>query len=629
MNPKYKNIDGVRCYPSLTAIPQEERPELALILLPAQRVPEAIRACREAHLQGAIIIASGFEGSDGTATRAALTDALEGDKRFPIIGPNCVGVLSSPHKLYATFSSVLEHEQVRESGIALVTQSGAMGNAILWSLLRRGGGIRHWFSTGDEQNVGALEIAADLLTDPYVKAVGLFVEGFTDLHHLETLSYRAAARNIPVFMVKTATSDLGRIAAAGHTGRTVGSAVISDAVVHKAGIRIVEDIEALSDALLAADMFGTFNRQSVGVVSVSGAGGVMASDSIGKACSLSMFEASHPLENPMDVPTLGDEKPLIEGAISLAEAGAESILLVASRLAHDYAKLTELLLKASEQLEDRRTPLVVAQLSPDEGFDREQIERLASARVLTARTVQRGVAALDRLGAVHEEDDGVANPDKRCRPKMLGLSQAIPLLARYGVPFIETHPVHTLQEATDFAKRLETTVLKVDGRTIAHRADVGAVRINVSLEDLKDAYTSISRLAKAYGDGVVVQAMAPPGTELMVSTVRDPEFGPTVILASGGTLAELVHDQTVLWHGWSSTQRREVLNCSQLGERLAGYRGQNACDHEAVISLCDNLLKFLAENPAIHLVECNPVIVYPPGGGLVIVDVLIPSMEEL
>lgn len=231
-----------------------------------------------------------------------------------VIGPNCIGVVDTRSSTYLIFSREIGRGAPRPGSIALVTQSGAVGSAVLIGLLRRGGGLAHWVTSGDEVDAGTLELVAGLLRDPGVRGIGVFFEGITDLAWLPAVREAIAAIGKPVYVLKGATTDAGRLAAAGHTGRVVGSAEAARAVMREAGMTLVPTAAHLTDALIALDVLRGLPGPRVGVLSISGAFGVMAGDAVRQSERLTMAPVAddpalqvlvggreHEVANPLDV----------------------------------------------------------------------------------------------------------------------------------------------------------------------------------------------------------------------------------------------------------------------------------------------------------------------------------------
>lgn len=620
VNPQHHQIAGIDCVPAVGALPQSEV-DAAIVSLSADRVPEVVAQLAERGVRAAVVIGSGFEADDSRPRHELLRTLRDGDLR--LIGPNCVGVSAVRSGLHLSFSSVLRQERPALGRVALVTQSGALGNSLLMSLLRRGAGISHWFSTGNEFDVGALELVTGLLHRTDVDAVGLFLEGITDPAWLEPAAAAMRELGKPVYVLKAARTASGKLAASGHTGRVVGSADVSTAILAEAGFHELPSLEHLADALVCTDILGPIAGSRIGVVSVSGATAVLAADRIHGSSKLELAPPpaaaamDHRISrsNPLDVPFLG-ETSVFTDAVSVlsADEDTDAVLTIESGLAHDPGELTAGLVARAT----RDTPVVVSYLCPDDPLRQEHIRRLAEHRVAVVSTVERAVDVLDVLTTAPKRAavSDPSTPDVRT----LGMEAIAGLTAADRLPWAPWRVVGELDEALEAAASFGfPVVVKAAGRTVGHRSELGAVRVGVHRDSLPDAFSSVAAVAHEYGDAVLVQKQVPAGFELLVSGVLDPEFGAVAIVRPGGVLAELLDGQVVVSASWAPDRRRQWLADSIIGGLLRGYRGGPRYDLAALADVVDGLLDLVARHRLTFL-ECNPVIVAEQGATLV--DVL-------
>ncbi|MFI5610721.1 acetate--CoA ligase family protein [Amycolatopsis sp. NPDC051903] len=621
VNPRHSAVAGYPAVPTVLDVPVDAA-EAAIVNLPADQVPGALHDLDSRGVRVAVVIGSGFERPD-SAPRQELNRFLASpDRRLRVIGPNCVGTMSVVSGAHLNFSSVLGRGPARAGSVALITQSGASGNGLLMSILRRGGGIAHWFSTGDEFDVGALELLAGLLPRDDVQTVGLFLEAITDLEWLPEVTDAIARTGKRVFLVKIADSDLGQLAAGGHTGRVVGSGDISHAVLRRAGFVRVPGIAELADCLVTAQVVGPLPaRPRLAAASVSGAGAVVLADHVQQAPALSLPAWETPtlgrlrevladrveLHNPMDVPFLGETETFARTVTTLSEAPESDVVVaVESSLAHDRDVLADVLTARAPGA----SPVVLSHLSEDDPIPEDLVARLAAARVAVVPTPERAVRA---LGLLAGEPDAVApTPAPEDLTGYLGLPDVAALLPA-DFPWAPWVSAPDRQAAAEAAHRWGYPVaLKAAGRTIAHRSELGAVAVVRDDEELADAYERVAAVCAEHGDEVVVQQGAGTGQEVLVAVLRDPEYGLSAVIRPGGIAAELLDDQVVLWHGWSEAQRLAVLRESRLGVLMSGYRGRPALDVAALNTTITALFTALAEQP-VSFVELNPVVVLPHG----------------
>jgi acetate---CoA ligase (ADP-forming) len=640
VNPRHESVAGYPCVASIDDIPAD-RFDAAIVNLPANDVTAALRGLDRRGVRSAVVIGSGFELSESVARREILAFLDTPGRGLRVVGPNCVGTMSPASGTHLNFSSVLQTTAPRAGGAALVTQSGATGNGILMSLLRRGGGLSHWFSTGDELDTGALELTAGLLPRPEVSCIGLFVEGITDIEWLPQVRRCMAEYGKQVFVVKVADTDLGQLAAGGHTGRVVGSKDISRAVLAQAGFVRLESVAELADCLVVNEIAGRLPRScAVTAVSVSGAGAVTIADHVRAWPALRMPRLEGQvaadmnaiaggriaITNPLDVPFL-DETQTFAGLIATASAGAgaDVVLAVESSLVHDRAVLTAM-------LRDRpldAAPIILTHLCEDDTIPAGLILALAEARVAVVPTPERAADVIGHLtdpgGTGRADSDGLPAPVAQHLPdgdatrhgQLMGLDAIAGLLPE-DFPWARWVGVADASQARAAVMRLGLPVaIKAAGRTISHRTDVGAVELVRNGADVAEVFARVAAVCRGYGDDVVVQEGVPAGQEILLAIIRDPEYGLAAVLRPGGTLAELLDEQVVLWHGWTPADRLATLSGSRLGSLIRGYRRQPGSDLTALgLTMLGDLVETVLAATAgsvADFLEFNPVVMTTDG----------------
>jgi acetate---CoA ligase (ADP-forming) len=615
------SISGI---PTVGAITELEpgSVEAAVVTLPAPLVLGALREADAVGVKAAVVIASGFENRDSEIRTELDEFARSTDLR--IIGPNCLGSLEVPHGAYLTFSSVVATEPPAQGRVGLVTQSGALGNGLLMTLIRRHVGLTHWVSTGDEVNVGALELVAGMLEGPDIDAVGLFLEGITDLAWLPRVEDTLREAGKRLFFLKAANGADGGAAAAGHTGRLVGSADACRAILTEIGAHEVATVGELADALAVASIRPDLlsrSDQVVGVVTVSGATGVMAADRIGQSPNLRMAQVSTdpdgPLgrlvrpgvrpANPLDVAALNDTTILTSSVAAMAQAGVcDVVVVVESGLAHDRDVL------ARELAQTSPVPVLLTSLSEDDLVPTEVVGRLAAASIPYLPTVTRAVDALSRC--VRAKDAAAPVPTHESTAATVGVEEIARRMPD-DFPWARWRIIDGLDAAEAAAAAYGyPLVLKAAGRTIAHRSELNAVGVAADARELAELYPRVLSVVDGAGDVLIAQQFA-RGFELMISAVRDVELGAVAFVRLGGVLAEKLSLQTVLWHGWPAEQRQRILDNSQIGELLRGYRGGPLYDSASVNDVITAALAGVRDN--FHMLEFNPVTVRESGAFVV------------
>jgi acyl-CoA synthetase (NDP forming) len=624
VNARQREVAGLAAVPSLRDV-EPGTVDAVLVAVPAAGVVAALQDAEAVGAQVAVIIGSGFEDRR-SAERRALDDFLaSSDMR--VVGPNCVGTLGVEHSSLLTFSSVLRSERPRPGSVGLVTQSGALGNSLLQTLIRRHVGLSQWFSSGDEADVGALELTTGLLSQDGTTAVGLFLEGIGDLDWLPELERVLRDNSKRLFVLKAAKTSAGRAAAAGHTGRVVGSATASRAILREIGAREVSTLSALADALVIAGTTPPFAgpvRPRTAIVTISGAAGVIGADrvtALGRLGMAPIDEAAQRLlesrldarltpANPLDVPFLDDTAAFADAISAFAATGVADVVVgVESGLAHDRQELAAKLVPAA-----RNAAVVLTSLSEDDQIPSDVAGALARAGIAYLPTIDRAIDALATCAGDITPKHVVTHSE----PGLRGMEWAA---QHMGVEF-PWAPWRVVDGQADLDAAIEEfgipLVLKAAGRTITHRSELGAVRVVRDRTEARESYDHLVALCARHSDVVVAQRFAPSGFEVMVAAMRDEECGPIAFVRPGGTFAETMTGQAVLWGGWPEDRRERILRASLIGQLLDGYRGGPSYDITGLNSLVSSALAMVVDGP--QFVEMNPVIV--ASHGLAVVDVI-------
>lgn len=617
VNARHAEVAGLPAVRSLAELDQGSI-EAAVIALPAPAVLPALAEAEQLGVKVAVVIGSGFE--DRAASLRRELDQFVAASDIRVVGPNCVGAVAVENAACLTFSTVLGAALPRLGTVGLVTQSGALGNSLLQTLIRRHVGISQWVSSGDEADVGALELVTGLLAREGTDAVGLFLEGLTDLDWLPRVEDVLRSGHKRLFVLKAANTAAGRLAAAGHTGRVVGSAAASHAILNEIGAREVPTLSALADALVVAGTSpGLLRtpRPRLAMVSISGAAGVIGSDRMAQHDRLAMAQIDAPSAtmlasrldsrlspaNPLDVPFIDDTAAFTGAVDAFAASGvADVVLAVESGLAHDRQELSAKLPASREH-----AAIVLTSLSEDDQIPADVAGSLAWAGIAYLPTVERAVDAIGACAADGAAADALLPEAQLPEARAHGLEWAAQRLPG-GFPWAAWQVVTTLDELPDTAVRFGfPVVIKAAGRAITHRTELGAVRVVPDPDGLGRAFHAVREICEAAGDVVVMQQMVSGGFEVMVSAVRDPEYGPVAYVRPGGTLAELMSGQAVLWGGWDPGRRARVLRASVVGRLLDGYRGGTRHDLAALSDLVSIALAAVAGE--MSFLEMNPVMV--------------------
>jgi acyl-CoA synthetase (NDP forming) len=657
VNPKYREVRGLACYPDIGSLPSA--PDVALIAVAAKRVPDVLRQCGEKGVPFAVVLTSGF-AEIGEAGERAQAEIVELAERYGIgvIGPNCQGMMNIAEDVYLGFGAPFGLAY-RKGAVSLTSQSGAFGNAVLMLAEQAGLGFRHYLSTGNESCTTTLDLVDYFIGDPGTEVIAAYVEGFKDASRFVGLGRKALAAGKPMLVWKVGNSAAGARAAASHTANLGGAPALYRAAFRQAGAIEVSDVTDLADCAhaLLAKRLPRGNR--VAVVTISGGAGILMADRCSDAGlelpalapeTVEKLRAIVPafaaLNNPIDF-TAGilDDPAMFREALKLIAADPNVDMIGLPLAAVGGAVGTTLAREVAALRKETDVPILVAWNAAEESA-REAYAILAEAGVPRYDTPVRCARGFDalwqyararrRLTEIRAEPAlAIERPEQRAairgRTQDLAEFEAKRVLAAYGIPVTRESLAATRDEAVRAAAEIGFPVaLKIQSADIPHKTEAGGVRIGVAdREAVAAAFDEIVANARRHApdariDGVLVQEMVAGGTEVILGVNNDPLFGPAIMFGLGGIFAEVFKDVTFRLAPVTRSEAVEMIREIRAFKVLDGARGRPKADVEA---LADAILRLAAL--AIDLrgevaeLDVNPLFVLPAGQGVKAGDALI------
>jgi acetyltransferase len=645
VNIRKPDILGVKTYPTVEQIP--EHVDLAIIATPAKTVPDVIEECGRAGVRGAIIVSAGFKetGPEGKALEEKI---LEIAKKFGIriIGPNCIGIIRPRINLNATFVDKMP----KPGNVAFLSQSGALGSAILDWAIHENIGFSNFVSVGSMIDVDFGDLIDYFGTDPKTKSILMYVEGITEARKFMSAA-RHFARTKPIIVVKSGRFSESAKAAASHTGSLSGEDDIYDAAFKRAGIVRVEEI---SDLFNAAEVLGTQplpRGPNLAIITNAGGPGVMTTDVLiargGKLAKLSkktldglnsVLPPFWSRGNPIDV--LGDAKvDRYKAAVEacLNDENIDGILVIFTQQAVsesvEIAKgIVELVRGKAYQNKTILTSFM--------GYDavQEANSILNANNIPTYSTPEQAVKTymymhqyqrnVELIYETPEELSVDASPPKRPinvilrnaameDREVLTEDEAKKILKYYNFPVVKTAAANNVEEAVAYAQQLGfPVVLKILSPQIVHKSDAGGVILNVnSASEVREAFETLIQRATAYNPdaqiiGVTVQPMVQKkGYEVIIGGKTDPLFGPVILFGMGGVGVELFKDYSMGLPPLNTTLIRRMMEETKVYQQLKGYRNSPPAD---IKKLEETLLLFsqlLVDFPQIKEIDINPLLI--------------------
>lgn len=628
VNPRYDDIDGVPCAPSLAEL--DEPVDLVLLGVPDAVLVEQLAAAGDAGAHSAVI----FGAANGLRDKVAELATAAG---MAVCGAGCMGFVNNALGVRAL--GYLEPHPLPAGGISLVTHSGSAFSTMLRS--HRGLGFRLAVSSGQELVTDAADYADYALDDPGTEVLALLLESPRAVPRLRGVLLRAAERGVPVIVLPVGGSPTGRAMVAAHSGALAGEDVAWQAFCASVGAVLVRDLAEFTDTIeLFAAGRRSGGRGAIATVHDSGAERALTAD-VAHAAGIE-FAALAPhsvaaltelldegliATNPLDVWGTGaDTRALFRSCLRvLADDPGVAVTALAVDLVTEYDGDTAYADAVLDVAAEVSTPLAVVASVPS-AIDRDTADRLRSNGIPVLEGTASGLAALEHLACWPQviEHQAVEVDELRRRRWLDALAAwdprlAFPLLSDYGVPVTAELPAHTAVDALAAAEAVGYPVaLKTRGAE--HKSDVGGVVLGIA--DAAALQLAYDDLAARLGPDVTVQAMAGAGVEVSVGIVRDAAFGPLLVVAAGGTLVELLADRVVTVPPVSPKRAVELLDSLRIRKLLDGWRGAPPSDVLALARIIAAFSVLAVElGDAVDAIEANPVICTATGA--VAVDALV------
>jgi acetyltransferase len=647
VNPKRTSVLGVKAYPTVGEVP--EKVDLAVIVTPAATVPGLIQQCADKEVPAAIIISAGFKemGPSGSALEKQIKD-IASRVHMRVLGPNCLGFMNPGIGLNATFGAYLANP----GRVAFISQSGALGAAILdWSMKERVG-FSAFASVGSMIDIGWGDLIDYLGEDPETEAILIYMETVGDAR-----KFLSAAREVAlakqIIVIKAGRTDAAAKAAASHTGSLTGSDDVLDAAFRRAGVLRVNSI---SDLFYMSEVLSHQPRpkgKRLTIITNAGGPGVLATDALiaggGELAPISaatMAELNKVLppswsrNNPVDV--LGDaDATRYAKALELTarDEHCDGVMVILTpQDMTDPTNSAEAIRTAAKEL---GKPVLASWMGgPFVATGEDMLNNAGiptfpypdtAARMFNymwqydyaIKGLYETPAAIDLESPIDTAlADKIIKDTRGKHLDVLSEFDSKRLLAAYGIPVAQALVAVSEEEAVQAAAKIGyPAVLKLYSETITHKTDVGGVMLDLVDEAaVREAFGRIKkncaeRAGLEHFGGVSVQPMIKmkDAYEVIVGSSCDGQFGPVILFGSGGELVEVYKDQALGLPPLNTTLARRLIERTKIHEAFKGVRGRPPVDAAGLEQLLVKFSQMLLAQPWIKEVDMNPVLVGPKG----------------
>jgi len=649
INPNADSIHSIRAYPTIAAAP--ERPDMAIIVVPKERVTAVAEECGRAGVRGLVVISAGFRetGGEGAEREEELMRIV---RRYymRMVGPNCMGVLNTDPivSMNATFAPVMPPF----GRAAFVSQSGALGASVLDYASEYGIGISQFVSVGNKPDVSNNDVLEAWEHDPTVGLILMYVENFGNPRNFLEIA-RRITRTKPIIAVKSGRSTVGARAASSHTGALAASDVMVDALLAQAGVLRAGSIEELFDMAMALTDGGRPRSRSTVVLTNAGGPGILAADALeGHGLDVvelqpttverlrPLFPPEASLRNPLDMiasATPSNYRSALETLLS--DPGISSaVAIFVPPLGVRQEDVAESIVEAKRNSPDKP---ILAVLMGRDGLPqgRNELHRAEIPAYIFPESAARALAAMCRQREWESRAEGTPYEPMVDRERAVRIvrrsleagagklpeQDVLELLECYGIPTATARLARSAEEAGTIASEIGFPVaMKIVARQIVHKSDVGGVRLGISnAEEARAAFDEIFGNARraepdAEIEGVLVQRMVRAGRETIAGVVRDETFGPLIMFGLGAIFVEALGDVVFRIAPIDELDARDMIRGIRGARVLDGVRGEPAADIDAIVDALLRLSRLALDIPQIGEMEINPLVA--TSGGIIAID---------
>lgn len=636
VNPEARAIHSLKCYPTVEAIPDPV--DLAVILVPRHLVQGVIEQCVAKGVKGLIVITAGFSetGAEGAERERRLRETVRA-AGVRMIGPNCMGVINTAPeiRLDATFAPT----PARPGAIGFVSQSGALGVAILNVAQDLGIGLTQFVSMGNKADVSGNDLLEHWEDDPETRVICMYLESFGNPRRFTEIAKRVT-RKKPILVVKSGRTAEGARAASSHTGAMAGADVTVSALLEQCGVLRANTIEELFDVCRALVRCPLPHGNRVGIVTNAGGPAIMATDAcVNQGLRIaelseatrqvlrSFLPAEASVNNPVDMIASADPESYGRTlAAVLDDPGVDMAMVI--NVTPVLASPTDILEVVGEVARTRSKPVLAVMMATDEFYESAKHIRDLPPVYRFPEPAARVLLLLSRYGAwvrrpveesvpAFETDDAeVAAILSRTTDGYLDPGDAFRVLDLYGIPLASWRRASTGEEALAAAREIGyPVVLKAVAPDLVHKSDVGAVQV-----DLRDDRALAEAIPRTTGsvtgaghrvEGWLVQEMAKGGHEVIFGITTDPRFGPLLMFGLGGKYVEVFQDVRFGVLPLGRTDALDMVRGIRGFKLLQGVRGEAGADLELLCEILLRLAQLAQRHPRIREVDINPFLAGP------------------
>ena len=639
-------IMGIKAYPSLVEVPQPI--DLAIVVVPSQGVFSVIQDCGAKGIDSVVIISAGFRevGEQGAELESELLK-LSKNLGIRILGPNVLGIIDAHHRLNASFAPA----NPLPGNIAFLSQSGALGCAILDKAEGEGIGLSKFISLGNKADLDEVDFLAMLKDDAQTDVILGYLEGIKRGRDFISVAKEVTSQK-PVVMIKAGRSDQGKRAASSHTGSLAGQDEAYDVAFQASGIIRANSLREAVDLARAFSSQPIPQGKRVLLLTNGGGAGIMATD----ACEQFSLELANledqtkerlkeklphdsSITNPIDI--LGDAKSdRYEIALEaiLTDPNVDGfIVLLTPQSGSDEDETAKIIIKISPGTKKTILTCFMGQkkvkgaikILQNHGIpnyaDPEDAVRVFEAMFRYGEWLKRPKEAVKTFPVSKSRVDHILNESIKEGYLEIGGERALQIMKAYGIPTVENYLVRELDEALEVAESLHSSLaMKIESPAILHKSDTGGVLLNLKLANVETSFYQLMERAKRIVQanrirGISIQPMVKEGKEVLIGVSWDDVFGHLIKFGLGGKYVEIYRDVSTRLVPLTLSRTKEMIEETRIISRLLkGVREEPPSDLMEVEEALLRLSQLVCDFPGILEIEANPLVIWEKGG--VVVD---------
>ena len=632
INPKAEEINGIQCYPDINALP--DVPDLAVILLPKEMVLTTVDQLSAKGVKHVIVISAGFKetGPEGAQRERELLQRIR-ECKMRMVGPNSMGLFNTHPtiSLNATFSPTIP----LRGHVGFISQSGALGVAVLELAQQMNLGFSTFVSTGNKADIGDVDCLQFLKGDENTKVIIFYQEAIDHPHQFRKIC-KSIVSDKPILTLKAGRTGSGLRAASSHTGALAADDLLTDAFLRQSGVIRCDTLQELLDTARAFVNLKIPSGNKFVVVTNAGGPGILASDALEK--------------EGIQLPSLSEKTIQKLKTFLPAEAGLQNpIDMIASATHETYLQACELLEKekdidglfvvivkppvdtTADKIVKELQPLIKKSKKPffltimacrEQANDKQDhySEKLnifsypeSAARVAGHSIRYRQIQKRFKAGADSDKTD-LRIYDIPAKQRQASFKEITGLLEKYNLPICDYLLTSHIEQVIDFFRKRKRIVLKIANEQILHKSDQNLVKLNLMSEDkIREAFEEIQKTAKAILPEhikplVLVQEFIPQGIELVLGTSRDPHYGQLIMFGIGGVLVELYRDVSFRQIPLQNEDILQMIDELKGKKLLEGFRQFPRMNKEILIAMIRDFSQLIVDNPYIVQMDLNPII---------------------